>query len=178
MIDTGAGNHFVGRKHLTPKQLSTLVDVEPIAFITADGRVDTNKAVIVHIDGLDLDVSVYVLEDSLPALSAGMLCRDHGCRLRWAPGVSECELVAPNGKSVVLQMRGACPWLPQGGTSSAAPFSHGGGEGTATSAAPQQQRMFLLSLTAYRLRPRLLLRARSGRAKNKGCPVRPKASSI
>ena len=130
MIDTGAGQHFIGRKYLTAEQLANLVDAEPITFTTANGQVPADKAVILHIDALDLDLPVYVLPDSLPALSAGMLCRDNGCHLILPSGSSEMQLIAPNGRSVVLTMKGACPWLPQGENSTAAPFTQGGGEGS------------------------------------------------
>ena len=61
MIDTGAGNHFVGKNHFSKEQLATLTDAPPLVFSTANGKVTADKVVLMHIDELDLDLPVYVL---------------------------------------------------------------------------------------------------------------------
>ena len=116
--------------------MSNFVDAEPITFHTANGNVRTDKAVWLHIDALDIDLAVYVLHDSLLALSAGMLCRDNGCKINWSPGSAETIMHDPKGRRVDIVMRGACPWLSQHGSAHpvAAPgggsYQEGGGEGS------------------------------------------------
>ena len=46
--------------------------------ITADGEVQTNEEATVHVNDLELFVTVQVIEDAPPIQSLGKLCENHG----------------------------------------------------------------------------------------------------
>ena len=60
LVDTGAGQHVVGREHLTAQQLADAFDVDPLRLITANWVIDASKATCLYVDQLDLWVLVYI----------------------------------------------------------------------------------------------------------------------
>ena len=86
LVDTGAGQHVVGKHHRTQDQLNSIVKADSISLVTANGFIEVDRKVELHVDELGFSIWAYVLPESPPALSAGCLYRYNDCRLEWADG--------------------------------------------------------------------------------------------
>ena len=100
LVDTGAGQHVVGKEHLIAQQLADVVDVDPLRLITSNGIIEASKATWLYVSQLDLWVQAYIFDNCPPALSAGRLCRDDGCALSWAEGANEAVMTTKGGARV------------------------------------------------------------------------------
>ena len=109
LVDTGAGQHVVGKSHLTKQQLASMVKSDPITLVTASGVIIVYQIVEFHVDELGFAIWAYVLPESPPALSAGRLCRYDGCRLEWSDGADNAVLIGPDGRVLTVTTIARCP---------------------------------------------------------------------
>ena len=80
-------NAHAEQEDLNSAELKTVkVSRNPTTGITANGEVQTNKEATVHVNDLDLFVTVQLLEDTPLVLSLGKLCEGHGCSYEWTGG--------------------------------------------------------------------------------------------
>ena len=69
--------HMLSRKDLNSVELETVrVSRNSTAVMTASGEVQTNEEATVYVKGLDLFVTVLLLEDTQSVLSLETLCED------------------------------------------------------------------------------------------------------
>ena len=79
--------HMVSKKDLSSAELETVrISKSPTTVVTANGEVLTKEEATVYVRELDLFVTVMFLEDTLPVLSLGKLCEDHGYNYEWTSG--------------------------------------------------------------------------------------------
>ena len=84
IVDSGASFHLVSEDSLTPKELSSKVELEePIEVQTANGDVVITHKCRIHVIELDLWVWAHLLECTVAVLSLGALCGDHGFSYTW-----------------------------------------------------------------------------------------------
>ena len=67
LVDTGAGQHVVGRRHLTQQQVEIMAKADPISLITANGFIEVDQIVELHVDELGFSIWASVLLESPPA---------------------------------------------------------------------------------------------------------------
>ena len=58
----------------------------PTILITANGEVQTHEEATVHVKGLDVFLTMKVLENTPAVLSLGKLCDEHGYSYEWING--------------------------------------------------------------------------------------------
>ena len=76
--------HMLSKKDLSSDEMDTLRrSRNPTTVVTANGEVQTNEEAQVHLHGLDLFVTVQLLEETPAVLSLGKLCSEHGCSYDW-----------------------------------------------------------------------------------------------
>ncbi len=77
MMDSGSTFHLICWKHLREQEKQNIRNCRPCMLNTANGKVKVDKEVDIYIYELDLTLTAYILDDSLPILSVGRLCRMH-----------------------------------------------------------------------------------------------------
>ena len=71
--------HMLSKKDLSSDEMDTLRRSRILStVVTASEEVQTNKEAQVYVHDLDLFVTVQILDDTLPVLSLGKLCDEHG----------------------------------------------------------------------------------------------------
>ena len=71
--------HMMSKKDLSSDELDSLRrSRNPTVVRTANGEVHTNEEAQVFVHDLNLFVTVQLSEETLPVLSLGKLCEDHG----------------------------------------------------------------------------------------------------
>ena len=79
VVDSGASMHMISKKELNSAEMDTLTtSCSPTMVITANGEVQTNEEATVYVKGLDILLTMKVLEDTPAVLSLGKLCDEHG----------------------------------------------------------------------------------------------------
>ena len=79
--------HMLSRKDLNSAELDTLrVSRNPTMVIPADREVQTNKEATVHVNDVDVFVTIQILEDTPAILSFGNICEDRGYSYEWTSG--------------------------------------------------------------------------------------------
>ena len=87
VIDSGTSMQMSSEKDLSPGELYTLRrSSNATTVITANEEAQTNEEAQVLVHDLDLFETVQILDDTLPVLSLGKLCEEHGCSYVWASG--------------------------------------------------------------------------------------------
>ena len=77
--------HMMSKKELSSDELDTLRrSRNPTVVLTASGEVHTNEEAQIYVHGLNLFVTVQILEGTPAVLSLGKLCEDHGYSKEWA----------------------------------------------------------------------------------------------
>ena len=61
LVDTGVGQHVVGRSHSTKQQLKSLAKSDPITLATANGLIEVDQTLELHVDELGFSIWAYVL---------------------------------------------------------------------------------------------------------------------
>ena len=85
VVDSVASMHMLSKKD--PDELDTLRRSRtPTTVATANGEVQTNEEAQVHVQDLDLFVTVQLLDETPAVLSLGRLCSEHGCSYEWKNG--------------------------------------------------------------------------------------------
>ena len=114
-VDSGASMHMLSRKDFNSVELKTVrVSRNSTTGITANGDVQTNKEATVHVNDLDLFVTVQLLEDTPLVLSLGKLCGGHGCSYEWTGGqkphmIKNVRKMFAVQKTTCLSLFRACP---------------------------------------------------------------------
>ena len=65
----------------------------PTTVITANGEVQTHEEATVYVKGLDIFLTMKVLEDTPTVLSQGKLCDEHGYSYEWINGQKKPHLI-------------------------------------------------------------------------------------
>ena len=87
LVDCGASMHMVSRKDFNKAELKTVrTSKSPTTVVTANGEVPTKEEATVYVSGLDLFVTVMLLEDTPAVFSLWKLCEDHGYTYHWTSG--------------------------------------------------------------------------------------------
>ena len=87
VVDSGASMHMTSKKVLSSDEMETLRRSRiTTTVVPANGEVQTNEEAQVYVHGLDLFVTVQLLDDTPAVLSLGKLCEEHGYIHEWASG--------------------------------------------------------------------------------------------
>ena len=87
VVDSGASMHMLSKKDLNSDEMDTLREVQtPATVLIANGKVQTNEEAQVHVQDLDLFVTVQLFEETPAVLSLGKLCSEHRCSYEWENG--------------------------------------------------------------------------------------------
>ena len=87
VVDSGASIHMVSKIDLNSAELDTLkISKNPTVVMTANGEVQAKKEATVYVRGLDLFVTVMLLEETPAVLSPGKLCEEFGYSYHWTSG--------------------------------------------------------------------------------------------
>ena len=79
--------HMVNKKDLISAELETMrISRNPTTVMTANGEVQTREKATVHVKGLELFVTVMLLEETPAVLSLGQICEDHRHTYNWTSG--------------------------------------------------------------------------------------------
>ena len=79
IIDSGASDHIISRKHLTKQELKSIRKADFVmTFQTANRTTQATEVVDYYVSDLDIYVTAWVLDDSPPLLSLGKLVEDFG----------------------------------------------------------------------------------------------------
>ena len=86
-MDSGASMHMITKKDLNSAELETVTTSRnPMTVITANDEVQTNEEATVYVRGLDIFLTMKLLEDTPAVLSLGKLCDEHGYSYEWING--------------------------------------------------------------------------------------------
>ena len=118
--------HMLSRKDLCAAELETArVSKSPTTVVTANGEVQTNEEATVYVKGLELFVTVKLLEDTPAVLSLGTLCDDQGSSHEWTRG--QLPHLITNGRRIQCSTENyvpiVVPGLSTGSSSSTTPTS-------------------------------------------------------
>ena len=79
VVESGASMHMISKKDLNSAELETVTTLRsPAMVITANGEVQTHQEATVYVQGLDIFLTMKVLEDTPAVLSLGKPCDEHG----------------------------------------------------------------------------------------------------
>ena len=79
VVDSGASMHMVSKKDLDEAELETVrVSKKPTVVMTVNGEVQAKEEATVYVRGLDLLVTVMLLENTPAVLSLGKLSKNLG----------------------------------------------------------------------------------------------------
>ena len=105
--------HMTSKKDLNSAEMDTLTTSRsPTTVITADGEVHTSEEAQVHVDDLELFVTVHILDDTPAVLSLDKLCGEHGCTYEWASG--QKPRLTKNGKRMLCKTENVVPVVVPG----------------------------------------------------------------
>lgn len=84
IVESGASDHIISRKHLTKKEMKSIRKAETsMQFQTANKTTETDDIVDYCASDLGITVTAWVVQDSPPLLSLGKLVEDFGVRYAW-----------------------------------------------------------------------------------------------
>ena len=86
VVDSGASMHMTTAKELSSEEMDTVKRFRTPTVLTANGEVHTHEEAQVFVDGLNLFVTVQLLEETPAVLSQVKLCEDHGYFYEWVSG--------------------------------------------------------------------------------------------
>ena len=87
VVDSGASMHMISKKDLNSAELETVTTSRsPTTVITANGEVQTHEEATVYVKGLDIFLTMKVLENTPAVLSLGKLCDEHEYSYEWING--------------------------------------------------------------------------------------------
>ena len=87
VVDSGASMHMISKKDLNSSEMDTLTkSCNPTIVITANGEVQTREEAIVHVEELDIILTMKFLENTPAVLSLGKLCDENGYSYEWING--------------------------------------------------------------------------------------------
>ena len=101
------------RKTLNSAELETMRSSRsPTTVMTANGEMETREEATVHVNELDLFVTVMLLEETPTVLSLVKLCEDHGYTYHWTSG--QKPLLTKKGKKIVFNITNYVPFVVPG----------------------------------------------------------------
>ena len=104
MLDTGSGQHLVGRSQVSDETNITKVDPKnSLRLRTAAGIITCNWQTRIHIRQLDIWVVAWVLEESPLILSVGKLVEQNGFDFAWKHSTRKAFLTK-DGKQHILKI--------------------------------------------------------------------------
>ena len=122
VMDSGAPMHMLSVKDLNSGELDTLrVSRNPATVFTINGEEQTSEDTTVYVKYLDLFVTVQLLEDTLPVLPLGQLCKDHGYSCGWTR--SQKPHLVTNGTKIQCYTESFVPIFVPGLSSVTSSFS-------------------------------------------------------
>ena len=115
--------HMISRKDLSDAEMDTLTkSCTPTIVITANGEVQTHEEATVYVKGLDIFLTMKVLEDTPAVLSLGKLCDEHGYSYEWING--EKPHLIENGIRIQCNTENFVPIVVPGLSTSSSSSSH------------------------------------------------------
>ena len=107
VVDSGASMHMMSKKELSSEEMGTVKrSSNPAVVLTANGEVQTHDEAQVFVHNLNQLVTVQLLEETLPVLSLGKPCKDHGYSHEWVSGQEPRALSARQTISYLLSFQG------------------------------------------------------------------------
>ena len=119
LMDTGCGHDLISQKKIQKHELETLVASEPISFQTANGITESDLMSNFSTDSFEEPINAYVLDDTPSVLSVGKRCMNQNYGFIWPPG-REPFMINPEGKKIVLFVKGDIPYVRAGSNKSLA----------------------------------------------------------
>ena len=87
VVDSIASMHMISKKDLNDAEMDTLTkSCSPTIVTTANGEVQTHEEATVYVKGLDILLTMKVLENTPAVLSLGKLCDENGYSYEWING--------------------------------------------------------------------------------------------
>jgi len=112
LIDSGCGWDLVDQRNVAHMLGARQQIRSGPKLWTANGIVQPDSKVMIHIPVLDDNYTPLVMQDSPDVLSLGRRCMDEGYSFRWdAKGPTRPYLVTPQGTVVMLRVDHYCPYL-------------------------------------------------------------------
>ena len=108
--DTGAANHMVSPKDLSPEQLDTRHSTPVIHLSTANNIIAANERCEVVLPQLPFVLDPLVLANTPPAISIGRCVIDHKMNYEWHWN-STPKLISSDGKVTTFQVEDYVPYL-------------------------------------------------------------------
>ena len=112
MVDSGASMHMVSEKDLRSELEIMRTSRSPMAVMTANGEVRTNKETTFFVQQLDLFVTVMLLQENPAVLSLAKLCEEHGHTYHWKSG--QKPHLIKNGKRIDCKISNYVPCVVPG----------------------------------------------------------------
>ena len=110
IVDTGASEHIISRKDLSPSELRTIRKSEyKVDFQIANDLTSSDTIVDIYIQDFYLYVTAWVFEDSPPLVSAGKLVEDYDAKFSWS--LAEGPLLRIGDKVIQCQTKARCPFV-------------------------------------------------------------------
>ena len=113
LLDSGASFHLISWQYLRYDEKETYrprVIESPITLTTANGPVTAAYEVTVYVEMIDRHVEAYLLEDVVPVLSMGLICKDHSLKFVWDGLTGEAPyLMGRDGVRKICRVNQNCP---------------------------------------------------------------------
>ena len=125
--------HMISKKDLSNAEMDTLTkSCSPTMVITANGEVQTHEEAIVYVKGLEIFLTMKVLENTPAVLSLGKLCDENGHSYEWING--QKPHLIKNGIRIQCNTENFVPIVNPGLSTSSSSGSH-----PSTSMTPSRQ---------------------------------------
>ena len=110
IVDTGASDHIISRKHLTQKERKNIRELESgPSFQTPNKETFSNEVVDFQVKDLAITVTAWVLEDSPPLISLGKLIEDHNAEYTWTK--EQGPIIRIRNRVVQCSVKQRCPFV-------------------------------------------------------------------
>ena len=110
IVDTGASDHIISRKHLTPAERRTIRKSSfGLSFQTANRETFSDEIVDFRVNDLGITVTAWVLKDSPPLISLGKIIEDHDATYTWSK--AEGPIIKIGNRTVHCSGKQRCPFV-------------------------------------------------------------------
>ena len=75
IVDSGASFNLIGEKDLTASERKRVRKACPIQLNTANGTVESDRVLDIHVQDLDVSIEFYILKNCPPVISMGFLTK-------------------------------------------------------------------------------------------------------
>ena len=143
------------KKDLSNVEIDTLTkSCSPTIVITANGEVQTHEEAIVHVEELDIFLTMKVLNNTPAVLSLGKLCDENGYSYEWING--QKPHLTKDGIRIICNTENFVPIVVPGLSSSSSASS-------STSRTPVKQDFFIFFIFTFFTYSRRNFGSRKGR---------------